>query len=164
VPFDATSLLRLYARRRLATLARQDAAQEQRRQLLRLVRRAAATRFGRDHGFSDIRTVSDYQNRVALHYYEDMWESYWRPQFPHLTDCAWPGTIPFFALTSGTTSVATKYIPCSADMNRANAWAAIDVLIHHVTDRPASRVLGGKSFMLGGSTDLVEQTLGGPLW
>ncbi len=160
VPFDATGLLRLYARRRLATLARQDAIAEQQRQLLRLVRRAAATQFGRDHGFSDIRSVGDYQNRVQLQSYEDMWESYWRREFPRLTDCSWPGTMPFFALTSGTTSGATKYIPCSTEMNRANSWAAIDVLVHHVADRPASRILAGKSFMLGGSTDLVEQTPG----
>lgn len=72
MPFDATSLLRLYARRRLATLARQDAVAEQQRQLLRLVRRAAATEFGRDHGFSEIRSVNDYQSRVRLHSYEDM--------------------------------------------------------------------------------------------
>jgi hypothetical protein len=41
-------------------------------------------------------------------------------------------------------------------MNRANAWAAIDTIVHHVANRPASRVLGGKIFMLGGSTDLIE--------
>jgi GH3 auxin-responsive promoter len=68
--------------------------------------------------------------------------------------------MPFFALSSGTTSGTTKYIPCSTEMNRASTRAALDVLVHHVADRPASRVLAGKSFMLGGSTDLVEQTPG----
>lgn len=60
---DATPLLRLYARRRLRTLARQrpDAVQEE--ALLRLVRRAEATRFGRDHGFERILTVRDFQER-----------------------------------------------------------------------------------------------------
>ncbi len=156
MPVDATILLRLYARYRLANLAREDAVAEQRRQLLRLVRRASGTRFGRDHGFSDIRSVSDFQDRVKLHTYEDMWGSYWKRDFPRLVDCTWPGVIPFFALSSGTTSGTTKYIPCSAEMNRANAWAAIDILVHHVANRPASRVLGGKTFMLGGSTDLIE--------
>jgi hypothetical protein len=160
VPFDATGLLYRYSRYRLARLAGQDIVAEQQRQLLRLVRLAGDTRFGRDHGFKDIRSVSDFQGRVKLHRYEDMWDSYWRGDFPRLTDCAWPGTIPFFALSSGTTSGTTKYIPCSAEMNRANAWAAIDILVHHIGNRPASRVLGGKSLMLGGSTGLTTLSPG----
>ena len=40
-----------------------------------------------------------------------MWGSYWQEEFPRLTGCTWPGTIPFFALSSGTTSGTTKYIP-----------------------------------------------------
>jgi hypothetical protein len=160
VPFDATALLRLYARRRQTALTRQDPVEEQRRQLLRLVRRASDTRFGRDHGFSDIQSIHDFQQHVQLRSYEDMWERYWRPEFPRLVDCTWPGMIPFFALTSGTTTATTKYIPCTAVMNRANAWAATDILVHHVANRPESRVLGGKSFMLGGSTDLIEHAPG----
>jgi len=45
-------------------------------------------------------------------------------------------------------------------MCQANSWAAIDILVHHVANRPTSRVLGGKSFMLGGSTDLKEEASG----
>jgi hypothetical protein len=160
VPFDATGLLHVYARRRLARLANQDPVAEQQRQLLRLVRRASDTRFGRDHGFRDIRSVDDFQERVALHSYEDMWDRYWRADFPRLTDCTWPGTIPFLALSSGTTTGTTKYIPCSVEMNRANGWAAMDILVHHVVNRPASHVGGGKTFMLGGSTDLTEHSPG----
>jgi hypothetical protein len=156
VPFDATPLLRRYARYRLGQLTRQDAVAEQQRQLLRLVRRARNTRFGQDHDFASVRSVGNFQDRVRLRRYEDMWQTYWQPSFPRLADCTWPGTIPFFALSSGTTSGTTKHIPCSAEMNRANAWAAIDVLVHHVANRPQTRVLAGKSFMLGGSTDLRE--------
>jgi hypothetical protein len=156
VRFDATPLLRRYARYRLARLARQDSVAEQQSQLVRLVRRARNTRFGRDHDFASVRSVRDFQGRVRLRRYEDMWQAYWQGNFPRLLDCTWPGTIPFFALSSGTTSGTTKYIPCSAEMNRANAWAAIDILVHHIANRPQSRVLAGKSFMLGGSTDLTQ--------
>jgi hypothetical protein len=157
---DATGLLRLYAGWRIAHLAAQDAVAEQGRQLLSLVRRASTTRFARDHRFSEIKSITDFQARVPLRRYEDMWTAYWRPTFPRLKDCTWPGTIPFFALTSGTTTGSTKYIPCSHAMNRSNSWAAIDVLVHHIRSRPHSRVLGGKNFMLGGSTDLTEQAPG----
>lgn len=157
---DATGLLRLYARYRNARLAAQDAVETQRRLLLRLVRRAANTRLGRDHRFREIASIEDFQARVPLRRYEQMWRDYWQPAFPRLVNCTWPGIIPFFALTSGTTTGATKYIPCSREMNRSNEWAAIDILVHHLRNRPRSRVLGGKNFMLGGSTDLTEQSPG----
>lgn len=157
---DATPALRLYARRRLARLARQDPVEEQRRQLLSLVRRAARTRFGRDHRFPEIADVADFQARVPPRRYEEMWDIYWRHDFPRLVDLTWPGTIPFFALSSGTASGTTKYIPCSREMNRANSRAALDLLVHHLANRPRSRVLGGRNFMLGGSTDLVENAPG----
>jgi hypothetical protein len=153
---DGTPFLRLYARRRDGTLQHQDPATEQERQLVALVRHAENTRFGREHSFAKIKTIADFQARVPLRRYEDMWRDYWQPEFPRLADCTWPGTISYFALSSGTTSGATKYIPCSREMNRANDRAALDVLAHHITNRPSSRVLGGKSFMLGGSTELTE--------
>jgi hypothetical protein len=157
---DATPLLRAYARRRRAQLAANDAAGRQREQLLRLVWRAAETPFGRAHGFGDIRTVTDFQSRVPLRRYEDFWRDWWQPQFPRLANVTWPGAIPFFAVSSGTTSGASKYIPISAAMLRANRRAARDVLVHHVTHRPRSRVLGGKTFLLGGSTDLKREAPG----
>lgn len=153
---DATPLLRLYARHRLRALARQRPAAAQEAMLLRLVRRAEATRFGRDHGFRRILSVRDFQERVRLRRYEDFWQDYWKVPFPVLTDVAWPGTIPYFAATSGTTTGVTKHIPVSRPMLRANTRAAFDLLVHHVAARPGSRVMGGRNFMLGGSTDLTE--------
>lgn len=153
---DATPLLRLYGRTRLARLARQDAARAQERQLMRLVRRASATCFGRDHGFADIRSVDEYQKRVPLRRYEDFWENYWKDAFPVLTDLTWPGTIPYFAVTSGTSTGRTKHIPVTRAMLRSNNRAGVDLLAFHLANRPKSRVLGGRNFMLGGSVDLQE--------
>jgi hypothetical protein len=153
---DATPLLRLYGGARLARLTRQDAARAQERQLMRLVRRAQTTRFGRDHGFEAIRSVADFQHRVALRRYEDFWEAYFGDAFPVLTDLCWPGTIPYFAVTSGTSSGRTKHIPVSRAMLRSNNGAGIDLLVHHLANRPESRVLGGRNFMLGGSVELKE--------
>ena len=152
---DATPLLRLYARRRARRLARQHAAREQERQLLRLVRRARATCFGRDHDFAAIADVPSFQRRVPLRRFEETWEAYWRRDFPVLTDVTWPGTIPYFAVTSGTTSGRTKHIPLSRAMLAANRRAALDLYTHHLANRPRSRILAGKSFLLGGSTAAV---------
>lgn len=157
---DATPLLRLYARRRRARLAAEDAVATQQTQLLRLLRRAENTPFGRAHGFARIRSVAEFQARVPVRTYEEFWRDWWQPRFPHLANVTWPGTIPFFAVTSGTSSGRTKYIPISEAMLRANRRAALDVLVHHAARRPHSRALGGRIFMLGGSTALKEEASG----
>ncbi len=152
--------LQYYARRRRKALAAEDAVAAQTHQLLQLVARAKDTRFGRDHGFPTIRSVSDFQRAVPLRRYEAMWAEYWKDTFPSLVDISWPGTIPYFAVTSGTTSGTSKFIPVSHAMNRANTRAGFELLVHHLAAWPMSRLLGGKTFMLGGSTALTRQAPG----
>jgi GH3 auxin-responsive promoter. len=154
--FPATELLRAYSVLRGKQLAAQNPAAAQERQLLRLVNKASDTRFGRDHGFAGIRSIADFQARVPLRTYNQHWEDYWKEPFPHLQDCTWPGTLPYFAVSSGTSSGQVKYIPCSADMVRSNRRAALELLVFHMMNRPQSRLFDGKSFLLGGSTDLKE--------
>ncbi len=158
--FDATPLLRLYAKRRLARLRAQRPRETQERELQKLLSKAAKTRFGRDYGFEDMRTVADFQSSVPLRKFEDMERDYWKTDFPTLDDCSWPGRMPFFAITSGTTTGVDKFIPCSWEMVRANRRAALDIFCHHVTNRPESRIFGGKTFMLGGSTVLDREAEG----
>jgi hypothetical protein len=161
---DATPLLRAYARRRARQWAVQSmvgpAAALQERTLVRLVRAATVTRFGREHDFERIASVEDFQARVPLRTYELFWEGYWHERFPLVQDATWPGIIPLFAETSGTTTGATKFIPVTRAMVRANRGAALDVLAHHMLNRPATRVLAGKNFILGGSTALTEHAFG----
>jgi hypothetical protein len=126
----------------------------QRSTLRRLLHQAQSTQFARTHGFSQIRTVSDFQARVPLRRYEDYWRDFWSGSFPVLKNISWPGTIPFFALTSGTTSGRSKYIPVSKEMIRSNRRAALRVLMHHVRSNPNSRLFEGKMFLLGGAIDL----------
>jgi len=151
---DGTPLLRLYARWRLDQLARQDTVVEQENVLRGLLSRAASTRFHRDHGLAKVRAVADYQAAVPLRRYEDFWKDYWSGSYPVLEDLTWPGRIPRIANSSGTSSGASKHIPVSREMAAANRRAAIDLLVHHVGNRPQSRVLAGRNFMLGGSTAL----------
>jgi GH3 auxin-responsive promoter len=157
---DATPLLRIYARFRLSRWARQDAAATQQRVLKRLLASAAATRFGREHGFASIDDINAFQKAVPLRRYENFWASYWQPAFPELVDLSWPGRIPFFAASSGTSTGATKFIPVTQEMVRSNRQAGLDLLVHHLQDRPRSRVFAGRHLLLGGSTDLVERAPG----
>ncbi len=157
---DATPLLRLRARRRRTKLAREDPVATQLSQLLRLVNAARDTPFGRSHGFAAVGDVAGFQARVPLRRYEDFWRDWWQPRFPDLAGATWPGAIPYLALSSGTTSGTSKYIPVSPAMLRANTRTALELVMHHLAARPRSRLFGGKLFLLGGSTDLVERAPG----
>lgn len=153
---DGTPFLRFYAKLRLRRLARLDPLAAQRRQLAALLKRAGGTRFAADHGFASLRSLEDYQRAVPLRRYEQLWQEYWRGPFPRLTDVTWPGTIHYFAVTSGTTTGVTKYIPVTEAMVRSNRRAGLDTLSFHLAARPQSRIGAGRNFMLGGSTSLTE--------
>ena len=157
---DATPLLRLYAANRQRQLAAMDPVESQEAQLRRLLQRGAATSFGRAHGFARLKSVADYQSAVPLRRYEDFWREYWQKPFPRVGGTTWPGHIPYFALSSGTSTGRSKYIPVSREMVVANRRAALDLLSHHVTNRLASRVLAGRNFMLGSSTALKLEAPG----
>ncbi len=158
--YDATWLLRLYARKRIRHLARMDPREAQRAVLATLIRRARGTKFGRDHGFSSASSLDDYRSRVPLRDYDAFWDAYWRQPFPLLDDCTWPGRIPWFAVSSGTATGTTKYIPVSREMRRSNVRAGADLLAFHLANRPDSRLLAGRVFMLGGSTGLERRAPG----
>ena len=98
--------------------------------------------------------MEDYQRRVPLRNYEAFWREWWEPGFPRVGGATWPGRIRYFANSSGTTQGATKRIPVSDALLRANGLAALDVLAWHFAARPDSRLLGGRNVFLGGSTAL----------
>jgi len=158
--WNATPLLRAYARYRLNRLATLDPVECQRRVLESLLGQARDTRFGRDHGLAEIHDVAGYQKRVPLRRYEDFWRDYWQPSFPVIQGATWSGTVPYFAVTSGTTTGRSKYIPVTRAMLRANAKAGADLYAFHLRATPGSRLMAGRSFMLGGSTRLVEEAPG----
>jgi hypothetical protein len=157
---DATPFLRLYARWRNSYLQHNTPTDLQSRQLLSLIKCAADTDFGKQYGFASINTVAEYQRRVPLRSYEQFWSEFWQQSFPRVENRTWPGLIKHFAVSSGTSSGTTKYLACTDEMLASNRKAAFDLLVHHVTNRPQSRILGGKNFLLGGSTELTSPAPG----
>lgn len=144
------------ARRRAAELDRLAADRVQERTLLRLVRYARKTAFGRAHGFDRVRTVADFQARVPLCDYEAMWANWWRGPFPFLKGVSWPDPAPYFALTSGTTSGSTKYLPLTRQLLASNTKAALTTLSWFLAANPGTPLFNGRLFFLGGSTDLQD--------
>ena len=147
-------------RRRVRQLDALDVPATQEQILLELVRKAAPTRFGRDHGFDRIRSVADYQAAVPVRTYEDFWAGYWKDAYPRLEGTTWPDHIPYYALSSGTTSGATKYIPISREMLSSNRRAALTTDALYRAGYPETKALRGKIFFLGGNTDMKTESNG----
>ncbi len=133
-------------------------AEEQHAILQRILDQNHDTEFGRQHDFSSIRSVADYQQRVPLRSYD---------QHKQWIDSAASGVpnvltkekIRLFEPTSGS-SGATKLIPYTASLQQEfqkgiRAWIA-DLFLH----MPA--LLGGQAYWsLSPVTEIVRQTSGG---
>lgn len=150
----ADGSFRRYAGYRARQIDAIDPAEAQEETLLRLVHKARRTRFGAEHDFDTIRSVTDYQRQVPLRTYEEFWGTYWQRSLHDLRDLTWPGRIPYVALSSGTTSGTTKYIPISREMLASNRRAALTSLAWFQAAHPQASLFSGQMFLLGGSTDL----------
>lgn len=152
--FKFSGLARLYANARVKRLGQAHPASKQAAVLKKLVRRAQFTKFGQAHGFEQTSDVQTYQRRVPVREYNEFWADWWQPTYPDLIDQTWPGRIPYFSMTSGTTTGRSKFIPYTPEMKRAATRGFLDLLCFHFTMRPESRVLDGDVLGLTGPTDL----------
>jgi hypothetical protein len=149
-----------WAGQRMGSQARANAVETQKAVIRSLTKKARKTKFGVDHQFSSIRSVADYQSAVPVRTYEQFWDEYLKAVYPRAENLSWPGLVPFYALTSGTTQGATKYIPVTREMVTSNLVASRTMVAQHLASRPNSRLFNGKFFFLGGSTSLEEVSPG----
>jgi hypothetical protein len=143
-----------YASMRVGQLDRLDLVRTQRRELMKILHKAHDTKFGRDHHFAGVQSIAEYQKRVPLRTYEQFWDEYMAGHYPNLKGITWPDFIPYYALSSGTTSGATKYLPVSREMVASNRRAALTNLSFFMHEHPTAPIFRGRIFFLGGSTDL----------
>ncbi len=102
--------------------------------LARILSSQAETGFGRQHGFSEIRSEEEFRARVPIHDYEDL-----RPWIEEQDACGKPvlnrEQPVCYALTSGTTG-QPKYIPILADTLKAHRRTQDLFLFHLLAERP----------------------------
>ncbi len=156
----ADSIMSVYSRFLLRKLEHYDILASQELTLTGLINKNRNTLFHNNHDLKKVKNIRDYQQAVPLRYYEDFWKEYWEKAFPRLTNITWPGTIPYFGLTSGTTGANTKYIPLSKEMLRSNQKAAMTLQGGYYRHNRNKPIYTGKFFFLGGSADLKEPAPG----
>jgi hypothetical protein len=130
----------------------------QERVLRALVTRARATSFGRAHDFVHVHSARDFCDRVPLRRYADL--APWLDRaLVGEPDVIWPGRIPYFAWSSGTTG-GIKYLPISHDavaQQRRGGFEPIATYLRATGDRS---LFAGPSILLGGTTALERRDHG----
>jgi hypothetical protein len=142
----------------IENLIDQDAYKLQIRTLRKLLRQAQLTSFGEEYGFQDMlkqRNPSKlFADRVPLFDYESMHRNWWYRALNGEAYVSWPGQVKYFALSSGTSGAASKYLPVTSDMIRAIKKTSIKQLLSlSKYDFPPEFYSKG-ILMLGGSTQL----------
>lgn len=148
-----TKLARPFFLHRLKAIARYatDAEEIQRKVLARLLREAAQTAYGRDHGFGEIRSYEEFSRTVPVNTYEELKGFIDRMRHGE-RDVLWKGRVKWYAKSSGTTNDKSKFIPVSSaglhDTHYAGGTDAVALYLH---SHPESRLFDGRALILGGS-------------
>tara|TARA_B100000902_G_C27277113_1_gene899475 strand:+ start:305 stop:1804 length:1500 start_codon:yes stop_codon:yes gene_type:complete len=118
------------------------------------IKYAKKTMFGKDHNFEKILCYQDFKNLVPIRSYEEMLP-YIQIAQKHQKNILWPGKMKWFAKSSGTTQNKSKYIPVTSQALYDNHFkAGKDMLALYLEKNPTSKILNGKSLMIGGSTSI----------
>src|SRR5215217_2809000 len=121
-----------------------------------LVASGQYTEFGRQYHFSEIQSLSDYKEKVALQDYSSF-KPYIERMMNKEENVLWNTPINWFAKSSGTTSDKSKFIPISEESLKENHYkASKDVLSLYYAAHPESVLLTGKSLVIGGSHQISQ--------
>jgi hypothetical protein len=134
---------------------------QQVRVLKKLLKKARFTEFGQKYRFDELllekNPARKFQEFVPTYNYNKIYDEWWHKTLEGKPDICWPGVIKYFALSSGTSEAASKYIPITKDIIRSNKTTMVR---HFLTltgyqDIPVKSI--GKGWlMLGGTTDLQK--------
>lgn len=148
----------------LATALRLPVSTPRRQQLKvlkKLLRKSRFTEFGQTYKFDEIllskHPGKKFQQLVPVSNYNKIYDAWWYKAKKGIPDVCWPGKIKYFALSSGTSDAASKYIPITKDLIRSNTITSIKQLLSLAKYEDVPKKAVGKGWlMLGGSTQLQK--------
>ncbi|MCC6634317.1 MAG: GH3 auxin-responsive promoter family protein [Chitinophagaceae bacterium] len=129
--------------------------------LKKLLRKARFTQFGQKYKFDEIlmskHAGKKFQEIVPVYNYNSIYKEWWHKTLEGKPDICWPGKIKYYALSSGTSEAASKYIPVTNDLLNGNKIVMIKQLLslRGYENIPVKSI--GKGWLtLGGSTELQK--------
>jgi hypothetical protein len=150
----AAKIFAAYIRRQINSWATKP-VETQKRVFEQLLKKAADTKFGKDHGFKNISSYREYAARVPVRDYEEL-KPYVEKVVAGEKDILWPGKPIYFAKTSGTTSGA-KYIPLTKESMPTHIDAARNAILCYINNTGKADFVDGKMIFLQGSPELDEK-------
>lgn len=117
------------------------------------IRFAAATDFGKDHNFSQIKSYEDFKANVPVRDYEGL-KPYVDKIVAGKANVLWPNKPIYFAKTSGTTS-GVKYIPITKESVSFHFGSARNAVFSYIHETGNSSFLDNKLIFLSGSPELT---------
>ena len=136
--------------------AHPQTAQEQ--TLRALTRRACHTAFGREHGFASIRDAAGFRARVPLRDYAAL-QPWLARALAGERDVIWPGQIPYFGMSSGTTA-GNKYLPISLASVSRQRRGGFEPIAAYLRAGGRRDVMSGATILLGSTTELERRGSG----
>ena len=119
--------------------------------LSKLMHKAEATEWGREHGFGTVKTYGQFAATSPVNTYEDLKHFIDRMRQGE-ADVLWPGRVRWYAKSSGTTNDKSKFIPVSKDGLKDTHYAGgRDAVAWYLGNNLESRIFDGKALILGGS-------------
>src|SRR5574339_823849 len=135
-------------------LPQNDPRRQQIRVLKKLLRKARFTEFGQQYRFDEIllsrHPAKSFQELVPVHDYNKIYSEWWNKTLEGVPDVAWPGKIKYYALSSGTSEAASKYIPVTKEMLRSNRVNYIRQLLSLLNYEHLPRHAVTKGFLMLG--------------
>ena len=134
---------------------------QQLRVLKKLLKKARFTEFGQQYRFDEVllskHVGKRFQEQVPVSNYDSIYKAWWHKTMAGTPNVCWPGKIRYYALSSGTSEAASKFLPITTDLLRGNKIAMIKQMLSLRTYEDIPLATVGKGWLaLGGSTDLQK--------
>lgn len=143
--------------------------ERQRKQLQKLLTKARYTQVAKAYNFEEILSKTQnkdffdtFRNHVPIFNYEKIYQQWWyKERELGEKNVAWKGRTKYYALSSGTSSATSKYIPVTNSMVKAITRTSLMQFLSlpDFKDIP-SKLFSKEILMLGGSTDLQHRQVG----
>lgn len=135
----------------------------QKQQLKKLLLKSERTEIGIKYNFQSILKAfrqgqhdfyERYKTEVPIYDYDSIYDEFWIKLQQGKKNVTWPGAVKYFALSSGTSGAASKYIPITKSMVKAIRRTGVRQMLSLSKYNLPDSLFTKGILMLGGSTDL----------
>lgn len=150
----ASSILQLPSQNKLAT--------QQIKVLKNLLFDAKDTEFGKRFDFSDLLRLQDprkeFRSWIPAYTYESLNNAWWSSSRNDKENVTWPGLVPYYGVSSGSTQAASKFIPVTQESldhwNRISQRIITQLFMNY---KIPLHLFSKDSLMVGGSSMLMKE-------